>query len=130
MEAGKELDIQIEEKVMGKKPSYWSVSKQERIECDWFDKHQTGCFSYPNYTCAADRVPPYSTDFATAWKMVDHLLSTHQITRFSVDYDKMYDPWRNRNWIASINGEHYSGYHPTAALAICHAALQFVGVEV
>lgn len=109
MEAGRELDALVAEKVMGEK-------NDGTLEA-W--------------------VPRYSLDIAEALKVVEHLNDTLNPKLWTGDFWLKFDggQWE-AGWSFSIKNDEGSyeirianGYSDTASHAICLAALKAVGVE-
>ena len=127
MNAGKELDALVAEKVMGGiwdegrcRICGWSLVPDGEAGC-WKDN----CSMRPPPERSADEPAPYSTDIAAAWRIVEKMAATHAL---SIDYDPVYpDEWTC--WMQGA-GDSVSPSAESAPLAICLAALQAVGVEV
>jgi hypothetical protein len=118
MEACAELDALIAEKVMG-----WKRYRTAKREMYWLDNpakrvmpRGPGVFettdNIPPFDDAYDHVPPFSTEIAPAWEVVEKL---------GLSVLKVQDGWQARKHVSmsdetSSNGE-------TAPLAICRCAL-------
>jgi hypothetical protein len=120
MKAGRELDAQVAEKVMGlqvvrNKKGGWSIG-----EPDYYDDAGISCLFNP--------LPEYSTDIAAAWKVVEHLMQTgHTLNldcwvRSDIYVGPMFEATIGRAGI--VQGVAGSNEAP---LAICLAALKAVG---
>lgn len=122
MEAGRELDALIAERVMGLNPvknsnPYNMIFTRRR---DWVDMDDYYYEGEDDGYHFVDEVPHYSTDIAAAWKVVEHMKA---------------DGWQchMRGWVNS-NDWQCGFVHPggqmswntadTAPLAICCAALR------
>jgi len=132
MEAGRELDALVAEKVMGKKVRILSNS----LFCWEYDGE------YENLYGLAQPIPAYSTDISAAWQVVEKLCN------WDVDDNMLIlkgqgpdiedkgpdreDPRDWQWWEAEINGTwgKVEAQAETAPLAICLAALKAKGVEV
>lgn len=128
MKSRREVDVLVAEKVMGLKAvkSVWGKEKQYCSysigKPDYYDSYGEMILSNP--------VPLYSENIANAWEVVEKLQSSTEATLFSLrqDYEGL--------WMCTFNGNgskyYESGVHncPTAALAICFAALEAVGVDI
>lgn len=122
MEAGRELDEIVAEKVMG-----WTYIETD-IATIW---------SNADYTLDIDALPLFSTDIAAAWQVVEHFR-----TMFPHDEQPMVLSMFHGKWqcaVACSTDAHayelYIGYEveaETAPLAICLAALKAknIGVDV
>lgn len=101
MEAGRELDLLIIKAVFGLEPQECMVGG-----------HPRGCTGNITY-------PPYSTDIAAAWQVVEKTrLFTH------CDITQLDDKWAISNWANDSSVE-----ADTAPLAICRAALKAISAE-
>lgn len=124
LEAGRELDALVAEKVMG-----WTLGKPHllhgylmhgsvEIEC-WEGSLKD------NVTQTKDSWHP-STDIRWAWEVVEKL------KRYGFELGYQFDESGELEWDASFDMERHSEAHcvyaPTAPLAICKAALKAVGV--
>lgn len=123
MEAGRELDALIAEKVMG-----WTNVAERRntftrpgalIPSDW--RGWSG--DTPNGE-REQLIPPYSTDIAAAWQVVE---------RFSAKWiDIVYRP--DAGWWVTIDGRGHGNaggaIEKTLPLAICLAALKALGITI
>jgi len=131
MNPGRELDALIAEKVMGWKPDYpggWlHQPKNKPVNNKYLDKD--GCTI----------LPPYSTDIAVAWEVVNILKEHKDYVCFEfTDYNSSPTATNCEEW---LNDEITSGYFAgfclgrgtvcaaalTAPHAICLAALKAVG---
>jgi hypothetical protein len=121
MEAGRELDALIAEKVFG----ITSIEYQRCPTCG-YDGLWVG-----------DGYQPYSTDIACAWQVVTRLQSANPYW-----YNDPEESWvsfqlsptiglENRlGWMCNFGDDRTLVYAKTEALAICLAALKALGVEV
>jgi hypothetical protein len=116
MNAGRKLDALVAEAVMGIYPlkdpfggTRWPCSDHQRLG-DGFSTDP----------------PPYSTDIAAAWEVVDKFPI--------VGVNKIQDNKRGLQYreciIRNTNGIKFHSTASTAPLAICLAALEAVGMEV
>jgi hypothetical protein len=123
MEAGRELDALIAEKVMGLKlyrHEYYGLSG--KLEPD-------GPFLNPQGLESVNReIPNYSKDIAAAWEVVKKIVHPEVVSSFVFDL-------RVENWPRkfkakfSNGGGAYSAIEDSAPLAICLAALKAVENE-
>lgn len=122
MDAGRELDALVAEKVMG-------FNKVTEIVVDHEPPHELyrapdGRGYYPN------RIPLYSTSIADAWQVVEKLAREGKHLALqapgSLDMNECYR--RFKQWTADFTYDIDSeGRADTAPLAICLAALKAVG---
>lgn len=121
METGRALDALVATHVMG-----WKN----------FRGHYYPASPHPEANILGHVVPPYSTDIAAAWQVVEKLKERSdlfpQISWIRVhdnQYQHRCEIWQNDppnklyGWLADV-------YADTAPLAICLAALAVMGVEV
>lgn len=103
MKAGKELDLLIHEKVMGKHPRFWGGAH----------------LGFPS-------VPAYSTNMASAWEVVK---SYQGRARFALYLTEMPTEYEAVLVIHLGMGDflEYKATASTGPLAICLAAMQSVG---
>jgi len=104
--AGRGLDAQVEEIVMG----------QERLSC-----HAGDCFLYIKIINGKEKkikrqAPFYSTSIADAWLVVEKMTDKYPDTFFTLEFQRSHTP----QWLADF-GE--AACADTAPLAICRAAL-------
>ena len=144
MNAGRELDALVAEKVMGLKPGVdfgawpeheWKRDEDGTVDVFGFDADTHNgpvcvrcgygychhCQKEPSAPCEK-RPRRYSTDIAAAWGVVERLaaLGNHVAV----------ESWRDSSdarWQVVVYDKH--AYAPTAPLAICLAALKAVGAE-
>ena len=109
MEAGRELDALVAEKVMGVKP--------EQVYCDISGRNISRYFDLEDRM----RIESYSTDIGAAWQVLERVAESWLPC---VMHNGM-------TWIAEFESliEFHTAYADTAPLAICRAALMAVGVE-
>jgi hypothetical protein len=146
LEAGRELDALVAEKIFGwqRRPFECNAEQRVVVPPDWTD------FSV-DYWLGRDiyeHVPAYSTDIAAAWQVVERLRDLG-CNHFSLEWEQPYDdrPRRDREadpqerpWLFAFNApRHLSGspsigmpdpvvlHASTAPLAICYGALIAVG---
>lgn len=115
MEAGRELDALVAEKVMGFTVTDWPTGKELPL---------AGAMAFLSES-QKDRIPHYSTNIAAAWQVVEKLdLSVIRLNngRWSAGeayaFENSYAEFRTTT------------HADTAPLAICLAALKAKGVEV
>ena len=114
MQAGRELDAMVAEKVMG-----WNI----------INKHMG---SPPKETWDEDTVvciapiPHYSTDIAAAWKVVEKMQYFQKPSQMGHPLHLKYCWWVNKWWACVESSE---ALEETAPLAISKAALKAVGVD-
>jgi hypothetical protein len=129
------LDTQVHEHVMGQT---WDVSRC-RVCGWWIDPNGVGCTPdhcsmrpLPNVS-RADSIPPYSTDLATAWRVVEHLREqgwwvkiTYKIGIFPHDPQTPgYKVEFQYVWNVDVPSSRYRyGLAETLPDSICLAALQ------
>lgn len=125
MEAGRELDALIAEKVMGltrHDESYVTESIGKVLRFVWRDGCGDCVYSGDMF------LPHYSTNIADAWGVVERLVSTpgpngdHHSVRVDYSGDAVVVIDENEDWQVSAIAE-------TAPLAICLAALKAVSQE-
>ncbi len=139
LEAGRELDALIAEKVMGNDPliswaiynkdktAYYDVLERRQDASDQLAKSR----SLRDHGATVDMLKtykPYSTDIADAWQVVEYLEKRDiliDIVRIS-DRDSLY--WLVRLRLIGYNTA-YVARAETAPLAICKAALMVVTME-
>ena len=131
MEAGRELDALVAEKVMG-----W-----HRVH-DGLNERWADVNGYGAYVNRGDGTPPPgmfwspSTDIAAAWQVVEHMRLRWDHGNSTTDFWTIKDCGPS-GWRVEIEfcPDHdapiviYAETPPTAPLAICLAALKAVGVE-
>lgn len=105
MEAGPELDAAVAEHVMGRV-----------VDPPRFPNDRTRILR-DDAGCVDGLVPPFSTDIAAAWKVVE-ALTNHPGYEFWFTLEQMYE-----QWIASFVFGDPGAKADTAPLAICRAAL-------
>ena len=139
MEAGRELDVLVAEKVLGhaialrwcsRDPDCggWDECESFRDETDdytdstWYS--QQSCYqSYPHNDPDWRVVPSYSTDIGAAWQVVDYLRTKGIGIELTIYPDGVCMYWLLRR-TEGDRFEHFEdGQFDTAMLAICHAAL-------
>mgnify|MGYP001600886613 CR=1 FL=1 len=120
MEAGREMDALIAEKVMGWKrintPPRWECKADYGLEREWGkdDPFCPKCMEWPEY----------STDISVAWQVVEefaHQSANKTAAELGMSYFSL-SAYPNRWWSCRIGKE--SSDAPTAPLAICRAALR------
>lgn len=117
MEAGRELDALVAEKVMG-----WIIN---------VDAYVTETLTMSE---AWKPIPNFSTDIVAAHQVFSSRFLTSQVIGYTVEDPSEYPAaqdigvlgWAKR-WFCTCDGEPV--YAPTAPLAICRAALKAVGVN-
>lgn len=136
MNAGRELDALVAEKVMG--ATWRNITKGGRKRCLSFvasrplvtiEEKKTIYHGYNQ-----DNLPHYSTDISAAWEVVEEFRRGWQHKKAAAVIDLHISD------IVDMNDSHVSIYAPdikkveawgnTIPLAICLAALKAVGVEV
>ena len=135
MQAGRELDAMIAEKVMEVKekwlcydgvpiaPCLIDLDKYDPAECTHIEKHGTnkGCKEYKK----SFNVPRYSTDIKAAWEVVDKLKDNYGINIEVRDYAVSCEiHGKFKTFSASDVREHGS-----VPLVVCRAALKALGVN-
>jgi len=116
MEAGPEMDALVAERVMG-----WQLSEYRIVRPDGssFDAPIREMWDDPLYSRYS--LPPYSTDIAAAWQVVEHM----RTIEFDIDLLLMPDS-QDRCCLehsARIESK-VCAYAPDMPLAICRAALK------
>lgn len=114
MEAGRDMDALVAEKVMGLPVKDGWIFETSAAGCS-----VPGCFVYHNEQ-APVRPPAYSNDIAAAWAIIEKMKGVCSITKRA-----------SGSYIFRINTYSYKtgliqAEAPTAPLAICRAALQAV----
>jgi hypothetical protein len=113
--AGPALDRLVAERVMG---------QEHAGECGLGDADCPGQFRpvVGRWGC----LPPYSTDIAAAWEVVERVVAEGGYVR--LDYDRDYGGEHRRGWTFALNGSaNWQEFLPTAAEAICRSALKDAG---
>jgi len=112
MEAGRELDALVAERVMGAVPAH--------TPGDWMVA--VGAPPYYRFGGSVRGLPDYSTNIAAAWQVVERM--SEQALPCVMHDGQM--------WVGEFYCITYShtAYAHTAPLAICRVALKAVGVEV
>ena len=121
MEAGRELDALVAEKVTG-----WKLQDKQCPVCGWpygaSELHGCvpgNCSMRPPPSRRADTPQNYSTDIAAAWLVVEksHILDKYSLTTHGA------------NWVIVDETDGWDVFieASTAPLAICLAALKAVG---
>ena len=125
LEAGRELDALVAEKVMGwtwgeYSPPVEGPSKILRPPESWApspDRAPGSEVSCPGWHF---RVPQYSTDIAAAWEVVEKMVPIKY--GFNLAIESPPGPWGD--WeVHFYNGGTHLAFADTAPLAICRAAL-------
>lgn len=123
MTPGPELDALVAETVMGSTLSRWPV-----LQFDGTAKEELVFWDGPKMM----RLPPYSTDIAAAWEVVENFVAKLAFSGengFVLDYSC-------GSWTATFRhsisefGKSVESLADTAPHAICLAALKAVGVDV
>lgn len=121
MEAGRELDSAIAEKVMGNVCSCGDVTKEPRMNPYGMKEF---CLVHGN------SFPAYSSSIESAWAVVEKLVTMN----IGVDVSKMPNDelWHSALYIKDEDGDYMASCDTmfeavTAPLAICLAALKAVG---
>ena len=142
MDAGRELDALVAEKVMGFVAAHIDTDESvKRWHSDeWFAGDADLIAEIRQYRGAGiysdHLLPHYSTDIAAAWQVVERMTATH---RASVHHYPHVNNWwqcvldiRDNKLRFPVershDGDEYANA-PTAPHAICLAALKAVGVE-
>ena len=130
MNAGRELDALVAEKVMGWQEFPYLILSDDRLSY---------CPPGPVHISTVREVPPYSTSIAAAWEVVEKLramnstlelyspgaLVNDEMGIHAVEWQATFKSWEEP-W-----GPHGPSVEAqTAPHAICLAALKAVGVEV
>ena len=119
MEAGRELDALVAEKIMGWTPSLYTDHTWEMVRPNSAD----GLLVYA--------VPEYSTEIEHAWKVFEKLRESGDFCCLWIksDYNYVYDV----TWVYENNDDHAEqsiGYSvESAPLAICLTALKIYNVQ-
>lgn len=115
LEAGRELDVLIADKVMGK--GEWST-----IGGIYFGPPEGKAKAHAEHTAEVNRIPHYSTDIAAAWKIVEKLERDGIMLWHIGREDSM------PNWRAEFGRNHQPALGRaegnTLPLTICRAALK------
>jgi len=129
MEAGRELDALVAEKVMGIEVDlvvapfiYYSPYR------DRYDEWAAGNEPYIDKDGDIHLIPRYSTDIAAAWLVVEKMRETRWIEVHSTidgEWAAFYTPIGTTDMNQAI---HEYAKASTAPLAICLAALKAVGI--
>lgn len=133
--AGRDLDLAVTLAIFGPwdesrcRICGWSVVSHDTQGC-WSDN----CSTRPQPAVRADEPPPFSTDIAAAWRLVERLTPTFTLRRVDwamrdrgdgVTYMQE-NAYHNGWWaVATEEGGEYS-FAETAPHAICLAALKAV----
>lgn len=116
-EAGPELDALVAEHVMGWRPHVFGncvnqMQPPDRPEQNGIPQVRT--------------VPPYSTDIAAAWEVVDVLVRDDVFTSISFCGSSPEERWV---CFLRLRGRTETFYAPTAQIAICRAAVRCAAVR-
>lgn len=111
MNPGRELDALVAEKVMG-----WTRTEHLGL------KRTVWNIPAPSYIEWADDPPPFSTDIAAAWEVVERLRANYS---FQISADSSSD-WECYLENEDLDISHVSARSETAPHAICLAALKTV----
>lgn len=132
LEAGRELDALVAEKVMGwERVEGVDINRREGVPEEKLDADRWHCrraWFVGNERKACEEcgtLPTYSTDIAAAWEAVEKVLPDFLVDLTYWHIDSPHVTLYRRN----DSSENYSGIAPTAPLAICLAALKAVGYE-
>jgi len=127
MQAGRELDALVAEKVFGWKRAV--VESHGAVNNLWVDADgKPARNGYYGASCVSDEYNAFSTRIEAAWTVVEKLRADKE-----TDFDLYAPAWAGTanmmggNWKAMIDG--YAGVSATAPLAICLAALAAVGYK-
>lgn len=120
MNAGRELDALVAEKVMG-----WRYNHCDGVQCP--------TCGYDGLYGSGKDYPGYSTDIAAAWTVVKSVTSFTQSLRADVKIENLaMSSCHPGHWSVTfsyIRGGRVTGLADTAPLAICLAALKAVGAK-
>lgn len=125
LEAGRELDLLIAEKIMGWK-RLGRVPKQTFLQADHVYRNEHGQYVEP------ESIPSFSGDIAAAWRVVEHMRENGYTLNLFVHANDE-DENVHRTAVATfiydhrpkmIRGRSFKYRSPSAALAICVAALR------
>lgn len=131
MQAGRELDAMVAEKVMGWKRMRWCDWKQDErtsLTYSWHDVDGKMVKLAENSDDYEDPRPAWSpsTSIADAWEVVEKLSGREKLP-MRVQIDNGYD----KPWVVTISswktGQEWHGESESLPLAICRAALKAVG---
>lgn len=139
MEAGRELDALVAERVMGLgKPEFrvWGIDSFR----DWrtpVDRPEArSSIGVIAAHTAWLRVPEYSTDIRAAWKVIEHMREQWAATENAKAGEPdawQFDDLSDEGWAAIVVWLHHDGtvqevvaFAPTLPLAICRAALRAI----
>ena len=111
LEAGRELDALIVQRIIGAK-----VVWQDGEPC-WAHIHRDPRIYPPSSRVP---VPPFSTEMAAAWSIIEHLTGKGWWVR--IEHVEPVHRLADERW--TVNLGEYEGDGPTAPLAICRAALR------
>jgi hypothetical protein len=128
LEAGPELDALIEADVMGHAGPFCPHIKATFADTPRFDSRYTHAVE----DCGLPSVPPYSTDIAAAWQVVEKLKAKYPQRNDPIDDETFrifYEgtAWPEEPWVAGFGDSDNACSAATAPLAICRAALKAVG---
>jgi hypothetical protein len=110
LQAGRELDALVAEKVMG-----WTYLGER-----WSDTNHSG-YQWRDSTGTRHETPPFSTDIAAAWEALERMASVLE------DVAKIEVSRLSNGQYACVVGAICCEFADTPALAICRAALAAVG---
>lgn len=127
MQAGRELDALVAEKVMGLKVRKEKVpnghghpAAHYDLVDFWYGKNED-----------IGHLPHYSTDISAAWKVMEKLKTLVKSPGYvDVGTNNDKDGWSCELVRRSGEGGQPAIFAPTAPLAICLTALETVGIEV
>lgn len=115
MEAGQQLDTVIQELIFGDSVDPPSDTEAELVAGVWRRKDDG------RPIVAAWQVPHYSTDVAAAWKIVECFWRVNVVKGDTLSSGEVYTCYIWPHEHAGVLP--FEGHGPTAALAICRAAL-------
>lgn len=130
MEAGRELDALVAEKVL-KFEIEWRCCEDEHHEMGY--RPRKVVYSTDGLPLYGEILPGYSTDIAAAWQLMESRQMVGQTIGYLAETpsehftDITEDGWA-RKWMCTSRGEPI--YAATAPHAICLAALKAVGVDI
>jgi hypothetical protein len=129
-QAGRELDAEIAEKVMGLDVIQITCIDHRGAVPDIGSKSAPYKMSNGKMGVQATRIPGYSTDIAAAWQVAEKLGGYCYLWRDGGVAPLMFDgQWECKLRRDNDPDRRYYAVAPTAPLAICLAAIQAIGAS-
>ena len=139
LEAGREMDALIAEKVMGYRWLYWTVAYGEERVRGLFPSEYHNPFDYEPWTSEVGNlritkmstgIMDYSTEIAAAWQIVEKMREQWSVENPDETFFWQIIDCCEHGWRVDVDWGHHDGVIPiasaaaeTAPLAICRAAI-------